>query len=339
MSYCKNWVFTLNNYNQQQEETLKKLQQEGYIKYIIYGHEIAPTTGTPHLQGYIQLEKKSRLKTIKNKLQMETIYLEPAKGTIKDNQQYTTKDNNYIELGQPTIERQRTDINNFYEQIINCKNWEEVLKLNQTKQYYKYAKEVYKTINNKIEPQQNITLRPFQQKIIDIINQPADDRTIYWVYDPEGNTGKTFLSKYLLTNYNAFYFRPAKGTDILYQYNNQTIIILDIPRSTDEQYINWGILEQLKDGITFSGKYEGKTLYRKENAHIIVMSNELPVSGTFSKDRIKIITPDNINIEKPIKHKQSKLIEITTEDPLDYGIPKLTREEVKPILNNPEQYL
>lgn len=318
MARCVNWVFTLNNYTEAHEKQLKRLYTEGYIKYIVYGHETAPTTGTKHLQGYIQLTTKSRLTTIKKKLEMEQIHLEPAYGTCKDNQQYTTKDNDYIELGKPTIERQRTDLKSFYDEIVECDTWEQVLKLKQTKQYYKYAKEVFNTVNNKIEPQQNITLRPFQQKIIDIINQPADDRTIYWVYDPEGNTGKTYLSKYLLTNYNAFYFRPAKGTDILYQYNNQTIIILDIPRSTDEQYINWGILEQLKDGITFSGKYEGKTLYRKENAHIIVMSNELPVSGTFSKDRIKIITTDNINIEKPI--------EITTEDPLEYGIPKLARE-------------
>lgn len=309
---AKNWVFTLNNYTTQEEDRLSKLYEDGYIKYIIYGYEEAPTTGTKHLQGYIQLTKKTTLSNLKKKTEIKTIHIESAKGTLQQNKEYTTKSNNYIEKGIPTTKGQRSEMKTYYEQIIECDNWNEVLKINETKKYLKYAKEVFKT-KETIKPQEGITLRPFQQQIIDIINQPADDRSIYWVYDDEGGIGKTFISKYLVSNYKAFYFRPAKGADILYTYNNQEIVILDIPRCIDEQYINWGILEQLKDGIIFSGKYEGKQLYRSNNAHVIVMSNHLPPQGVFSNDRIKILNYNDKQQEikiKKVKPNRDIIIEV-----------------------------
>ena len=47
-------VFTLNNYSE--DEYLNILNSE-YFKYVIIGKEICPTTGTPHLQGYGELER------------------------------------------------------------------------------------------------------------------------------------------------------------------------------------------------------------------------------------------------------------------------------------------
>lgn len=43
------WIFTICNWTPSDEERLKKLK----FKYIIWGREHAPSTGTPHLQGYI----------------------------------------------------------------------------------------------------------------------------------------------------------------------------------------------------------------------------------------------------------------------------------------------
>jgi len=51
----KSWCWTLNNYT---EEEVKFIQESVNnpklgIQFIIFGKEIAPTTGTPHLQGYL----------------------------------------------------------------------------------------------------------------------------------------------------------------------------------------------------------------------------------------------------------------------------------------------
>lgn len=48
----KRFCFTLNNYT---EDDIKKLQEyaQEWTQFAIIGKEIAPTTGTPHLQGYM----------------------------------------------------------------------------------------------------------------------------------------------------------------------------------------------------------------------------------------------------------------------------------------------
>ena len=121
--------------------------------------------------------------------------------------------------------------------------------------------------------------RLWQSTLLTMLDQPPDDRTIIWICDPTGGIGKTFLSKYLYSR-GAFVICPSRGTDVMYAYNNETIIVYDIPRSADEAYCNWGVLEKLKDGILFSGKYEAATKYRASNCHIVVFSNQEPPSDS-----------------------------------------------------------
>lgn len=86
-----NWVFTLNNYTAADEATLKAMAYE----YLLYGRELAPTTGTPHLQGYIQLKKRIRRTGLCKILQA---HWEPAKGDVSS-QDYCKKSGDYVELG------------------------------------------------------------------------------------------------------------------------------------------------------------------------------------------------------------------------------------------------
>lgn len=46
----QNFCFTLNNYCQEDEDFLRDLKD---VKYMVYGREVAPSTGTKHLQGQI----------------------------------------------------------------------------------------------------------------------------------------------------------------------------------------------------------------------------------------------------------------------------------------------
>ena len=86
-----NWVFTLNNYTAADEAVLKGMPFE----YLLYGREVAPTTGTPHLQGYIQLKKRVRRAALCKLLQC---HWEPAKGDVSS-QDYCKKEGDYVELG------------------------------------------------------------------------------------------------------------------------------------------------------------------------------------------------------------------------------------------------
>lgn len=56
------WLFTLNNYSPQDldYDTWLYLPQND-IAYLVVGREVAPSTGTPHLQGYIRFHHRKRL--------------------------------------------------------------------------------------------------------------------------------------------------------------------------------------------------------------------------------------------------------------------------------------
>lgn len=53
-------VFTHNNPTPDDELNYEVMFQTGVAKYIVYGREIAPTTGTRHLQGFASLSKGYR---------------------------------------------------------------------------------------------------------------------------------------------------------------------------------------------------------------------------------------------------------------------------------------
>jgi len=97
-----NYCFTYNNYSPIGEDYLRTWL-EFNCKYAIYGHEIAPTTGTPHLQGYFSLKKKKRTATIQKQFQEYNIGITIiyAKGSAQQNRNYCTKADvdNYYEIG------------------------------------------------------------------------------------------------------------------------------------------------------------------------------------------------------------------------------------------------
>lgn len=104
------FTFTLNNYTKEDENIMQKFATK-YCKYLIYGREIAPTTGTKHLQGACCLNKQQRLKYIKNTLVsispnnrksfFNTIHVEPCIKSIFANSAYCKKTGDYWEFKIP----------------------------------------------------------------------------------------------------------------------------------------------------------------------------------------------------------------------------------------------
>jgi len=84
------WCFTVNNYVDAVKEMAPLVDK---ASYLIYGQEIAPTTGTPHLQGYVVLKNKAMLTALK-KLH-PTAHFEIARGTHAQNISYCGKDEGY----------------------------------------------------------------------------------------------------------------------------------------------------------------------------------------------------------------------------------------------------
>lgn len=82
----RGWCFTINNYTEKDEAELKELK----CVYMIYGHEVAPTTGTPHLQGYVYFKDAKTMKTVSKCIPRASLH--EANGTADHNYVYCTKD-------------------------------------------------------------------------------------------------------------------------------------------------------------------------------------------------------------------------------------------------------
>lgn len=139
----------------------------------------------------------------------------------------------------------------------------------------------------------NVTWKQWQQDVLDIVSKEPDSRTINWYWEENGNVGKSFLAKYLKLSKNTI-IADGKKDNVFNQLNvmleakkEPEIIILDIPRH-GRDYMNYGVIEQLKDGCIYSGKYEGGDCII-DDVHVIIFANFPPEETKFSKDRWNIV--------------------------------------------------
>lgn len=252
-SRARSYTFTLNNWTKKELHKILTACETKSWSYVI-GSEVGEK-GTPHLQGYITNKNPISFSTMK-KL-MPRAHIEIAVASVRSNYNYCTKscgDDMWtnIEMIPTRLEK----MHKVYEGVV-WKDW--------------------------------------QQKIIDVMNSKPDSRTIHWVYDKEGNSGKSFLTKYIALNYNVI-IGEGKKNDVYNQIFNFLdddmkdidAVLLDVPRY-GIGYVNYGVLESLKNGLIYSGKYEGG-MCMFSHPHVIVFANSKPNLKHWSKDRCVLIT-------------------------------------------------
>lgn len=81
----RGYCFTWNNYPPDYRSILDGIE----CRYIIAGEEVAPTTGTPHLQGYVYFENPRRASTVRRQLLGAHVVV--ARGSGAENKQYCSK--------------------------------------------------------------------------------------------------------------------------------------------------------------------------------------------------------------------------------------------------------
>lgn len=146
------------------------------------------------------------------------------------------------------------------------------------------------------------SLYDWQQRLLEELQQKPDPRKVIWYVDTQGNTGKSTMKSLLVRQHNAYY-ATGKCQDMYYAYNKQPIVIFDIPR-THEGHVNYTAIEDFKNGMVFSTKYESKAKVFKK-PHVVIFSNFEPNQLSLSQDRWDIRYIDNVSktvlSEKPIE--------------------------------------
>jgi len=279
---------------------------------MVIGFEVCPTTARPHLHTVMQLKRKKSLSVIQrlvNPRVMDTKFplraTDPThckfapdyckKGDISKSDwdaegnkaEFFGLNADFWETGQFVPPGVRTDLMKLVQVINEAPNFRSVLHNEEVAETLSrnlnYARQVFDA--KKPKPVENFAPRPWQSALLDRLTAPADDRTIFWVCDPAGAAGKTTFSNYLVRNHGATIL-AGKAADMFYAYDMEPIIIIDIPRADNQEYLNYGAIEKLKDGVFFSGKYNSALKVRDANAHVVVFSNHPPDLSKWTSDRL-----------------------------------------------------
>jgi len=114
------FVITWNNYDEDSINRIKGLNP----RYMIVGKEIAPTTGTPHLQGYIYFENAKSINVVRKKLSGANV--DVAKGSAEQNKVYCSKEGDYVEEGEIPKQGKRVDLDRIKDEVMNGKKVDDI---------------------------------------------------------------------------------------------------------------------------------------------------------------------------------------------------------------------
>jgi hypothetical protein len=136
----------------------------------------------------------------------------------------------------------------------------------------------------------NLILRPWQKKVLNLLVDQGD-RRVLWVWDYDGNSGKSELCKFLMMKMD-FQLLPPGRTHVLSGLINPFAkgFVFDCARNSFSANgigrINamYEVLEDLKNKFLISGKYKGSEKIILHNT-IIVFANQLPNLDRLSLDR------------------------------------------------------
>ncbi len=135
------------------------------------------------------------------------------------------------------------------------------------------------------------TLYPWQRALDIELDSDPDDRKIHWYSDPKGASGKTsFVRHRLIHNASSSVMVSGKATNIkcaiklLLDKDQEITTVFFCFARTQEEYVSYQAIEEVKDGLFFSGKYEGGVCIFTP-PHLIVMANFEPKYEALTQDR------------------------------------------------------
>lgn len=251
--------FVWNNYKSEDLERLERFLK-GLTKRFVFQEEIGKN-GTPHLQGAIWLKKRARMSELVKNEELKHCSFRELKSTWLHLSTYCQKTINEKEGG----------------------------RLPKGKVFRHNVKKIRKPI----KVLEYDALFDWEKEIISLIDEEPDDRSINWYWEPIGGVGKSIFCKYLAAKHNAIVL-GGKAADMKYgivKYIEKhgdypETIVIDVPR-TSQNFLSYGGIEQIKNGMFFSTKYESDMVLGN-CPHLIVFANFEPDLDKMSKDRWKI---------------------------------------------------
>ena len=245
----RGWFFTLNNYTESETVTLLDCFAADGAAYVV--QEETGEAGNRHLQGYAHWKSQIAFSTVRQ--------LNPR----------------------AHWERARSVAH----AVAYCSNPEK-----RTGRIWSTGFSVdTRDLRVILEP----NLYQWQRDLLQELRGEPHMRKVIWYCDQQGGCGKTAFARFLIKNVpHTMFVSTGSAKDIGYQILKSSwspeTVVFNLPRSA-EQGMSYSAVESLKDGIIFSGKYEGGAKIFPP-PHVIIFANFLPDLTKLSQDRWDIRT-------------------------------------------------
>jgi len=308
----KRWCFTIHCNGMDGVTAQVLLDAMEAPEWGVYGGgqvERAPTTGALHLQGFCVFPTNKRLSALKQL--HNTAHWELMRGTLEQSEAYCSKvdtrepgthPRNWGDRPVTVGQGRRTDLATAVEALRAATGGlGERLRAAAAA-----APEAYVKFHRGLEALAKVEApvpvynwpapRVWQFALLEALAAPADDRHIMWFTDVQGAAGKsTFVRKYLSDHPAGAIVLHGKLADMAHAYNGERVVFFDVSRTQAEHMDHlYSFAESLKNGVFFSGKYEGgmKTF---PAPHVVFFANQDPEMNKWSADRLvykKLEAPD-----------------------------------------------
>ena len=170
-------------------------------------------------------------------------------------------------------------------------------------QHYKYIDDYLdltkrtKIRTSLINWRNKITFRSRQVELEAVVKK-QDDKTITWVCDYPGGSGKTTWAKCKFIDGNTLLLSNLDKKQVANAWDPyyHTLIIFDFTREeSNGNTINYRTIKEIKSGITCNEKYRCGVRVTHKNPVIIVLANALPKKDKLNDPQLIIWgTPDDI---------------------------------------------
>lgn len=291
----KRWCFTLNNWTHDAIANIDNLFSDpDRVTYATYGYEVG-ASGTPHLQGFVIYRNAVRFGRISADL--PRAHVEVARGTSQQCRTYCLKDAHADnkEFGTfPGNAGQRNDLlalrewgQQFIDEHGRPPHQRELFR-EQWIGAMRYPRlcEGFEALAPHPVIQEG-ELRPWQLELEQELLGEADDRSVAFYVDEEGNKGKSWFIRYMVSKYpdDVMVMAPGKLERMTMAVDpSKHIYLFNVARGQME-HMQYAILEQLKDRMVRSTMYQGKFKMFRKKVHVVVMCNEEPDRSAMSTDR------------------------------------------------------
>jgi len=305
MSRSARWVFTINNYTPLTEDQLATFGVSDACQYLTYGREVG-ASGTRHLQGYVCFKRRFTLSAAKKIAGFEHAHLESARGTHIQARTYCHKDGDFVEYGEipVSVANSRQEGRNDVQEIIEWLDMfieeekraptEEEVALLMPMALLRYPSNFMKLVELRAPAiiLQTGEAREWQIALNDALNsQCEDDRSVLFYIDKQGGKGKSWFVRWYYSQNpdRCQIIHPAGYADMAYALDpTKSVFLFNVSR-TGMEYLQYRFLEDLKDRLVFSTKYQSTMKVLKVVPHVVVFANEHPNYTKMSTDRYNVI--------------------------------------------------